>query len=380
MSKLKVTTISDPDNDNTALTIDSSGNVTASQGFVPSTQLSHRNLIINGAMQVAQRGTSGTNTGDSQFPSVDRWLTRTYNGTGRVTLARQNIDSNGFRYSVRATPSTTDTSGTYGYTLGQYIEGNNTNHLNWGTSSAQTITLSFWVKSSETGTFSVSFRNGAGDRSWVSSYSISTADTFEYKTITVTGPTDGTWATDTNASILLEFCYGGQTSKSTSSLDQWVTGNYVAATGQTDIMQSTSNYFEITGVQLEVGSVATPFEHRSYGEELALCQRYFQKVEHEGNAIVLGAASFYTSGTLMAAYPYTTTMRATPTGASTSGTNYFVVYSNSGAQYKNSVSFERMGKDRGQILITGLSGTQGHAGVVVISASGAAITLDAELS
>jgi len=305
-SIIKVNTIHDTTG-NDALTIDSSGNVTASQGFVPSTQLSHRNLIINGAMQVAQRGTSGTNTGDSQFPSVDRWLTRTYNGTGRVTLARQNIDSNGFRYSVRATPSTTDTSGTYGYTLGQYIEGNNTNHLNWGTSSAQTITLSFWVKSSETGTFSVSFRNGAGDRSWVSSYSISTSDTFEYKTITVTGSTDGTWATDTNASILLEFCYGGQTSKSTSSLDQWVTGNYTAATGQTDIMQSTSNYFEITGVQLEMGSVATPFEHRSYGEELAKCQRYYEIASGGWYGYPAGQSNHRIS------VPYKATKRAAPT-------------------------------------------------------------------
>ena len=273
-------------------------------------QLSHRNLIINGDMKIAQRGTSGTNTDDSQFPSIDRWLTRTYNGTGRVTLAQQSINSNGFKNSVRVTPSTTDTSGTYGYNLGQYIEGYNTDHLNWGTSSAQTITLSFWVKSSETGTFSVSFRNGAGDRSWVSSYSISTADTFEYKTITVTGPTDGTWATDTNASILVEFCYGGQTSKSTSSLDQWVNGNYTAATGQTDIMQSTSNYFEITGVQLEMGSVATPFEHRSYGEELARCERYYQDTGLFRYKI---AARWNTnSGNPLCEYRMSTPMRSAP--------------------------------------------------------------------
>ena len=270
-------------------------------------QLSHRNLIINGDMKIAQRGTSGTNTDDSQFPSIDRWLTRTYNGTGRVTLAQQSINSNGFKNSVRVTPSTTDTSGTYGYNLGQYIEGYNTDHLNWGTSSAQTITLSFWVKSSETGTFSVSFRNGAGDRSWVSSYSISTSDTFEYKTITVTGSTDGTWATDTNASILLEFCYGGQTSKSTSSLDQWVTGNYTAATGQTDIMQSTSNYFEITGVQLEMGSVATPFEHRSYGEELAKCQRYYEIASGGWYGYPAGQSNHRIS------VPYKATKRAAPT-------------------------------------------------------------------
>jgi len=275
MSKLKVTTISDPDNDNTALTIDSSGNVTASQGFVPSTQLSHRNLIINGDFKVWQRGTSGTTAGNTAY-YTDRFAV-TANHSGKFDVAQSTTAPQGFNYSKKLTVNTTKASlSTYDISGIWYkLEGYDAHKLNWGTSNAQDITLSFYVRSSVTGTYSIGIRNtGTYNKSFVSEYTISTADTWERKTINISGETSGTWATTSSGSIEILFSLGTGTGYQSSNLDSWEATSNLSSSNNVNLVATSSATFYITGVQLEVGSVATPFEHRSYGEELARCQRY----------------------------------------------------------------------------------------------------------
>jgi hypothetical protein len=239
-----------------------------------------RNLIINGAMQVAQRSTSETNFTGSAFRTVDR-VRSNLNGGGSFDQ-EQSTDvpsGQGFINSLKTTVNTVDSSiaaGDY-YGLEFPLEGQNVNGVSgFGTSGAKNLTLSFWVKSSVTGDYSVSFQNGVFDTSYVSKYTISSADTWEYKTISITAKTDGTWVTTNAQGVRLWFSLGTGSTFSTSNEQTYESGNYVNLTGTTQWISNTSATFFITGVQLEVGSTATPFEHEDYGTTLAKCQRYYE--------------------------------------------------------------------------------------------------------
>jgi hypothetical protein len=162
------------------------------------------------------------------------------------------------------------------FAVGQSIEGFNIADLGWGAAGASSITISFWVRSSLTGNFGGSLRNSSYNRSYPFSYTILSANTFEYKTVTVAGDTTGTWSSDNSSGIEVLFGLGvGSTYSGTAGA--WAAANYISATGATSVVGTNGATFYITGVQLEPGSVATPFERRSYGAELALCQRYYQK-------------------------------------------------------------------------------------------------------
>ena len=305
MSTLKVNTIQDTTG-NDALTIDSSGNVTASQnttlngdvtvsgGFVPSTQLSHRNLIINGAMQVAQGGTSATNVSEASDGfnkrTVDRFQTL-LGGSLHTAVYTVSQDSNaptGFSNSYKVSCTTADASldATVNSYIDYRIEAQDLQHLNYGTSNAKTLTLSFWVKSNQTGDY-VSWQytpDAARHRGTV--YTINTSDTWEKKTITFSGDTSQSINNDNGSGMFIRFVFAAGTDFTSGTLpSEWE--NIVSANrhpGQTaNIGASTSDYFQITGVQLEVGSVATPFEHRSYGEELARCKRYYEVLGRGGD-------------------------------------------------------------------------------------------------
>jgi len=239
--------------------------------------LSNRNLIINGAMLVDQRnvGSSYTITGDTQY-TLDRWVARTYSGTGRFSVQQDGSSPDNINPSAKLTVTTTDTPGTYGYAFSQRVEGYNFSSLAYGSSSAKAATISFWVRSSITGTYCFSVRNNDASRSYIAEYSISSANTWEYKTITIPGATDGTWLTTNGVGAYLEWNLGAQTSKE-STAGSWQTSNYHATSSQVDWIATSGATFYITGVQLEVGEVATPFEHRNIGDELARCKRYYSK-------------------------------------------------------------------------------------------------------
>ena len=315
MSKLKVTTISDPDNDNTALSIDSSGNVTVSQGFVPSKQLSHRNLIINGAMQIDQRGTTTATTITGSFGN-DRWFAReSTGGTAQIQNSTDAPDgfTNSFKYIITSSADLSSDAGGLCY-VDTPLEGNIISNLAFGTSSAKTVTLSFWVKSSLTGTFAGALGNErytSTTRSYVFNYDISTANTWEYKTITISGDTTGTW--NTNSSIGMSVLFSlGSGSNYEGTLNTWQSGHKIANSGAVRLIGTNSATWQITGVQLEVGSVATPYEHRSYGEELARCKRYYQQWGGNTGSERVMTGFYNSSNQLRICLPLHPNMRTTP--------------------------------------------------------------------
>ena len=246
-----------------------------------------KNRIINGAMVIDQRnaGASVTQTNSGVY-TLDRWFA--YGDVTSKFTVQQNAGSvtppAGFVNYLGCTSSSAYTVGaTEIYVVQQMIEGYNIADLGWGTANAKTITLSFWVRSSLTGTFGGSLKNNGGTRSYPFSYTISSANTWEQKSITVAGDTSGTWLTTNGLGIRLSYGLGaGSTASNTAGA--WVAGNYTSATGATSVVGTSGATFYITGVQLEVGSSATGFEYRNIGTELALCQRYYEKSYDTGTA------------------------------------------------------------------------------------------------
>ncbi len=241
-----------------------------------SNNVTFRNRIINGGMVIDQR-----NAGASVTPTNSQYLVdRFYAGltqASKYTAQQSSTAPAGFTKSLLITSSSAYSVGSSDvFYIGQGIEGFNISDLGWGTASAATVTLSFWVRSSLTGTFGGSLFNSASNRSYPFSYTISAANTFEQKTITIAGDTSGTWATNNTGGIFLSIGLGaGATYSGTAGA--WAGSLYLTATGATSVVGTNGATFYITGVQLERGSAASPFEFRQYGTELALCQRYYFK-------------------------------------------------------------------------------------------------------
>lgn len=237
-----------------------------------------KNRIINGGMVIDQRGgTISVSTGTATY-GVDRWSGQGTSSAGVFSIRQSSNYPAGFTQSLYVTVGTADASlaATDLYAIQQRIEGYNVADLGWGTADAKTVTLSFWVRSSLTGTFGGSITNSAFNRSYPFSYTISSANTWEQKSITISGDTTGTWLTDNGVGMRVYWGLGiGSNYLGTAG--SWAGAGYISATGSTNVMSSTSNDFYITGVQLEKGSQATSFEYRPYGTELALCQRYFEQ-------------------------------------------------------------------------------------------------------
>lgn len=241
-----------------------------------------RNRIINGAMEIDQRyGGVAISYNNTIGYLVDRWNVAAAGGAGTgISTAQQVTDApTGLRSSLKyivtnaKSPAASDQFG-----INQNIEGLNIIDFAYGTSSAKTVTLSFWVKCSLTGTFSGSLRayNGTTWRSYVFNYTITSANTWQYITVTAVGDTGQVPSLDINVAFSVSFDLGNGSTYQTSTLNSWQTGNYVASTTGTKLISTLNATFQVTGVQLEIGSVATPFERRNYAHELVLCQRYFQ--------------------------------------------------------------------------------------------------------
>ncbi len=293
--------------------------------------LSNRNLIINGAMNLDQRNSgSATTNGSSGYTTVDRW--KSYDNLSAGASTSQQVtdvpDNQGFKNSLKFTVTTADSDLGTGEVLfiQQAIEGNNFSVLRYGTSSAKTSTISFWVKSSETGSFGGSLQRSVNyDRQYGFTYSISAANTWEYKTVTIPGDTGGTWPTDNTAGASLMFNLGSGSSRLISTANQWGTTSLgFQVSGTKNIAGTVNATFFVTGVQMEVGTEATPFEHRSFGQELALCQRYFQTLGGATTNDVF-AAGFTSTANFFGYGHLNNTMRAAST-ASVSGTNSDIGY------------------------------------------------------
>jgi hypothetical protein len=284
-----------------------------------------RNRIINGGMVIDQRnaGASVTPSGDPVY-TLDRWyITQSQNSKFSI---QQNAGSVtppvGFsRYLGATVVSAVSVGASDFFALAQGIEGFNIADLNWGSANAKTVTLSFQVYSSLTGTFGGALRNTTGNLSYPFTYTISSANTWTAVSVTIAGPTSGTWNTNNSEGVTIRFGLGaGSTWSGTAGA--WATGNYFSATGATSVVGTNGATFYITGVQLEVGSTATSFDTRSIGTELQLCQRYFQKIggSASGYQFTQMAAGWADNGT-SAIYTITlpVSMRTAPTFG-TSGT------------------------------------------------------------
>jgi hypothetical protein len=271
-----------------------------------------RNRIIGGCMRIAQRGTAAV-TSSGSFP-VDRF-TLNFVTTGALSSSQSTDAPAGFSNSLLVSVTTADTSiaATEQAHIAHVIEGLNTDDFGFGAAGAQTVTLSFWVKSSVTGTYGVALLNSALNRSYVATYTISAANTWERKSVTIAGDTSGTWLKDNGAGIRIRWGLAAGTNFHQAA-GSWGTGNAVSTSAQANVLGTVSNSFLLTGVQLESGSVATPFERRSYGQELSLCQRYYQ-------LIGFGTSLQVSSGQTYGGNVQFNWMRALPTYAFISANN-----------------------------------------------------------
>jgi len=276
-----------------------------------------RNLIINGAMTVSQRSTSVAGITSSGYKTVDRFKTNISN-LGTYTQSQSTSAPNGFSNSLKMDCTIADASPAAGdyLNIATIFEGQDLQHIKKGTSDALQMTLSFWVKSAKTGTYIVEFNDTDNSRSTSQSYTILAADTWEQKVINVPADTTGTLTNDANASLEVIFWLAAGSNLTSGTLATvWESRtNANRAAGQVNLSDSDSNDWYITGVQLEVGSTATKFEHRSYGEELALCQRYFQL-----NTAATGKAT--TTTRIQMQIPHIVSMRANPTVTIKDGTS-----------------------------------------------------------
>jgi len=285
--------------------------------------LTGRNLIINGAMQVAQRGTSFTNPANTAY-TLDRWKVTHIHG-GAVDISQSTEAPVGFYNSLKVDVTTADASVAASdmYMVYQLVEDNTARHLEIGTSDAVSVSVSFWVRSSKTGTYCVNIKTNDSTRAFVSEYTINSANTWEKKEVSLTLDTTGSWYS-ANVALSLGFVIMAGTNYHISN-ETWTTtsSNFAPATSnQVNGLDSTSNDFYITGVQLEVGTNASDFEHRSFGEELAACQRYYYRLESSADFTNFAVLRTYstTKGTGTIYAPVS--MRSVPTATNSAASNF----------------------------------------------------------
>ena len=277
-----------------------------------------RNLIYNGAMQVAQRGTSETGITGSGYYTADRWQFYRINmGTWTQTVEADGPAGSGFTKSLKTECTTADASpdASDRTLLIQRLEGQDLQSLKKGTSDAESLTVSFWVKSNVTGTYIFEMYDNDNTRQISKTYSVSSADTWEKKTLTLAGDTTGVLANDQGVSLTAQFWLGAGSDWSSGALaTSWADSvNANRAVGQTNLGAATSNYWQVTGVQLETGTIATPFEHKSYSTELAECQRYYTRFTGGSIYSNIAAGHAASTTTIAATWNLPTSMRIEPT-------------------------------------------------------------------
>jgi len=282
-----------------------------------------RNRIINGAMEIDQRNAGASVTPIAGQYLLDRWV------ASLSQASKYSVQQNagavtppvGFTnyFGVTSLSSYSIVASDF-FSFVQRIEGFNIADLGWGTANAKAVTVSFWVRSSLTGNFGASIQNNGFTRSYPFSYTISSANTWEYKTVTIPGDTSGTWITDTGIGLQLRFNLGTGSDR-TGTTNAWAGSNFNSPTDTVSIVGTNGATFYITGVQLEVGSTATPFERRQFGTELALCQRYYFKTSGPTAGTRITQAGYAISTTVArVSNVFPVVMRTSPTALEQSGT------------------------------------------------------------
>ena len=344
--------------------------------------INFRNIIINGDMSIAQRSTSETNV-STGYRTCDRW--RISRGAGQITMS-QDTDvptGQGFAKSLKfleastgANPGASDVN-----LITQRIEGQNLQYLLKGTSSAKSLTLSFWIKASVTGTYIAHLTDDDNSRFISKAYTVSSANTWEYKTVTFPPDTTGAFANDNGRSLDVELYFGAGSNFTSGTLNTtW--NSYTAANqavGQVNALASANDYVQFTGIQLEAGTTASDFEFLPHDVNLGRCQRYFY-MHANTNADEIGIGGYYSSSQIFCDFQFPVSMRTTPSVYITTGTNYFRIFRNGAIDSFNSLTFGAGNVNMFSLYNnTEVSGTAGHAGFVRPENSSAVIGADAEL-
>lgn len=319
MSTIKTSNLQNGSSSSVNIALNTDGSATFAQMPVGPSYFAMRNKIINGAMEISQRGTSAVTVNSaSRTYALDRFFGYGESADGVFTIQQDTLAPAGFVNSAKVTVTTADASvgASQLYLFAQSIEGLNTVDLAWGTSSARTITMSFWVRSSLTGTFGGAINNSNTNRSYPFSYNITVANTWEFKTITIPGDITGTWLTTNGVGINIWFDMGSGSSV-IGTAGSWSSNSFWGATGSTRLISTLNATWNITGLQFEVGSVATPFERRLYGTELQLAQRYY----YRQNTLTYFNGNSGNSTVARGGAKFAVTMRATPTIIVNPGSN-----------------------------------------------------------
>ncbi len=342
-----------------------------------------RNMVINGAMQVAQRGTSGS--GVQGYPACDRFQYNLAGTVGASTVTQNTVtDLPSFTKSLKVDVTTADASLATSdrLSISYKLEGLDVQGIGKGTSSAKELTLSFYIKATKTGTQIVELFDHDNTRHCAKSVTINSSNTWEFKTIKYPADTTGAFDNDNANSLSIFFGLAVGTNFTSGTLaTAWAANdNTNRFVGQVNHFDNTDNNFEITGVQLEVGSQATPFEHRSFGEELALCQRYLYYQE-AGNAFQRFAAGFMSTATVCEGYVETpVTMRAAPALITTGTVANYAVYVNNAVVQCSALTFQRSSGTVIQINGTISSNTTARGAVIMANNNDAVfLSYDAEL-
>lgn len=354
--------------------------------------LSHRNLIINGAMRVAQRGTSasvtdGTNEG---YQSIDRYGFYFGNSAGGACTISQDTtvpSGYGFSNSYKVDVTTADTSlaATHQIYFRQIIEAQDIRNSGWDYTDASgnsKLTVSFWARSSKAGTYCLTLRDvdASGNMYYVKEYTLE-ADTWKHVTCSVPSNSSLVFNNDNGSGLEVVWSLASGTDRNNATDGAWNTADTSRATSnQVNFFDSTSNVFYLTGVQVEVGDTSTPFEHRSYGDELDRCKRYFQVVAPKGSQNYLCNTHGFSATQIEGILRYEKQMRTTPTTVQGSGTNYFGYVDNSGTKNVNSISTFRQRDYCVLLYNVGLSSVaQDSAYRLETTNTNAYLHLDAEL-
>jgi hypothetical protein len=385
MSTIKVNKIENTATADGGVAIDTDGHVTIDGQQLPTAgPLSNRNMIINGKFNVAQRSTSeNVAAGDNGYLTVDRWLFDTSGLDDWAGVVKQQAitDLPGFKTAFRVDTNTTAEStldSNDRMLLYQEVEAQNVQHLMYGTSSAQTITLSFWVQASVTGDFALGLYNSDQNKILGSTYSIQAADTWEYKTVTFTGDPAGNINNDNGAGLRWQFTIAAGSDYNATDNTSW--GIYSAPKlcfghNQNGVVTNIDGYWQVTGCQMEIGTKSTPFEHRSYGDELAKCQRYYYEVcDPNYSSEGIGTGEFWDNSSSYVHVGFPTTMRALPTFSgftAGNGPGYVITYGNNTVGYSNDsgsiVGLQRAGANGAMIYTTQFVTTSSGVGGSVVT-------------
>ena len=381
MSTLKVDAIRHNSATSDAITTAADGTCTAKLTSVGGAGLSHRNIIINGAMNVAQYGTSASNTGGTSARSVDRFFAGNPSASAVQTFSQEVDGPAGFYNSAKATCTTALTSyGTNAQSKIEYrIEGLDLAHVQLGTSNAQTLSVSFYVKSNKTGNTAIGLLNQNNDRSFVHQYTIASANTWQRVSFKVVGDTTGTWNKDTSVGMRMRWGTFG-TDYQTGTFDAWQSGQKMATSNSPiNFNSATGDYIQITGVQVELGDTVTSFEHRSFAEELLRCQRYCYADRGSEDYHAVSQGHFNGSGTGITMLYTPVCMRAAPTLSYPVGT--WIVSGDSGTiNPSNIYPTDNIGEVNAFQIRTAHSGGQSGEGFLLrTSSAGHTWILDSEV-